>query len=180
MEKELGKTFFRIKLSYNGEDGDTGAIVKKKEEYLAMSVNYTDAESLVCKIIQDRNFDVNDNVKYEIVKTKIDKVIFNDILNVDENKIMNLINYYFEESENTGVGLYNVKVIYFSIDADTGKKKSENSDYWIPASSSENAGNRMSKILDSAMMDYVIRDIKFDKAQEIYVTEQRYESDKKY
>ena len=104
--------FYRIKTSWMSESED-GSLVKTKTEELAEAVNYTDAEALCMSLINGRNRDKFDTPSYEIVKTKIDRIIYSKILQKEDSLTKGLVESYFEESEDTGVGMYSVKVVFF-------------------------------------------------------------------
>lgn len=79
------------------------------------------------------------DVDVEIVRTKISEVAYNDTFATDTELICGLISYFFEESEDTEVGLYQVSLVYYDVDEKTGKTKSSNSTIYVPAYSSSEA-----------------------------------------
>lgn len=117
--------FYRIKMTYQGEKEDGGLDTIKSED-LVMAVNYTDAEKIAFKLMEDKAIDDMESVKYEIIKTKITDVIYNNTFVTDVNLIGGLFIYYFEEGESTEVGLYSVQVIYIELKEngkENGKEK---------------------------------------------------------
>lgn len=164
--EEKGRYYFRIKTECTVEL-PTGALTKRKIEELVLATNYTEAEMLVHEIISSLNRAQFDSVSYEIIKTKIDAVQFNEVLTQDEN-IKDFACNYFSEDASTGVGLYNVKVDFLSVDEKTAKEKKTTENFYIPALSNADATHRIEQHLKSTMTDFVIRDAKFDKAEAIY------------
>lgn len=163
-EKEL--SYFRVKTECTVELPD-GALAKKKIEELILATSYTEAEMLVNEIISSLNRTQFGSVNYEIIKTKISDVLFNDIL-VQEQTIKDFCCNYFEEDENSGVGLYMVKVMFLTLDERTGKEKKTVEDFYVPALSNADANDKINKHLSKTMSDFVIRDAKFDKTEAIY------------
>lgn len=163
-EKEL--SYFRVKTECTVEL-PTGVLGKKKIEELILATSYTEAEMLVNEIISSLNRTQFGSVSYEIIKTKISDVLFNEILQQEET-VKNFCCNFFEEDESTGVGLYNVKVMFITIDEKTAKEKKSTEDYYVPASSNADATNRIYQHLKKTMSDFVIRDTKFDKTEAIY------------
>lgn len=161
-------SYFRLKTEYNKEQSN-GALAKTKAEELVLATSYTEAESVAHSIISTLSRTQFGSVSYEIIKTKIEDVLFNEILAQDESGFgKDFVCNYFEESDNSGVGLYVVKVMFITCDEKTGKEKQSNKDYYVPALSNADATARISSTLDKMMVDYVIRDTKFDKAEAIY------------
>lgn len=137
--------YFRIKMSYQGTDA-TGAIVPIKTEDIVMAVCYSDAEAIAYKLAEGKN--EYGEVDIEIVKTKISEIAYNDTFATDTELIGGLISYYFEESEDTEVGLYQVSLVYFNLDEKTGKIKNEKSTIYVPAYSSSEAIENVRIILN--------------------------------
>ena len=162
--KELN--YFRIKTECTVELPD-GALAKKKIEELVLATNYSEAEALVHAIIASLNRTQFGSVNYEIVKTKIGDVNFNDVLTQDET-IQGFVCNCFAEDESTGVGLYNVKVDFFTIDEKSAKERKTTENFYVPALSNADATNRVQRYLKTTMSEFVIRDAKFDKAEAIY------------
>ena len=163
-EKDLN--YFRVKTECTVELSD-GALAKKKIEELILATSYTEAEMLVNEIISSLNRTQFGSVNYEIIKTKISDVLFNDTL-VQEQTVKGFYCNYFEEDENTGVGLYMVKVMFLTLDERTGKEKKTIEDFYVPALSNADANDKINTHLKKTMSDFVIRDTKFDKAEAIY------------
>lgn len=164
--EEKSRFYFRLKTECTVEL-PSGALAKKKIEELVLATSYTEAEILVHEIIASLNRTKFGSVSYEIIKTKINDVRYNDVLSQDE-VIKDFVCSCFEEDESTGVGLYNVKVDFFIIDEKSGKEKKISENYYVPALSNADATDRVARFLKSDMSDFVIRDAKFDKAEAIY------------
>ncbi len=168
MDKEFD--FYRIKMAYRDE-ADNGAIVPVKTEDLVMATCYTEAEKIAYKLMEGK--DLFGDVSYEIVKTKISSVIYNDTFQTDHNLICGLISYYFEEPEDTEVGLYAVSAIINFLDEKSGKLKPQKETIYLPADSPRQAIANATAYIDSTFMDadsYTIRNVKYDKAQSVMVT----------
>lgn len=163
-EKDL--SYFRIKTEMLAETPN-GALERKKIEELILATSYTEAEVLVHAITQSLNRTQFGHVSYEIIKTKIADVLFNDILTQDE-PIQGFMVNCFAEDETSGVGLYSVKVVFITIDEKTAKEKQTTEVFYVPAESNADANRRINEHLKNTMGDYVIRDAKFDKAEAIY------------
>lgn len=163
-QKELN--YYRTKTECTVELPN-GQLAKKKIEELVLASSYTEVEALVNEIIYSLNRTQFGSVNYEITKTKISDVLYNDILSQSDD-IKNYCCNYFEESDTSGVGLYTVKVIFFTIDEKTAKEKESTEVFYVPAKSNADATDRISKHLEKTTFDYIIRDTKFDKAEAIY------------
>lgn len=173
MNKEFN--FYRIKMTYKGEASD-GAIVPIKTEDLVMATCYTEAEQIAIRLMEGK--DRFGDVSYEIVKTKIDKVYFNDTFHIDENLVCGLITYYFEEDLDTEVGLYAVDAIVYVVDEKTGKTKANKVVIYVPARYSSEAIKDAKAIIgnDYTGCDYCVRNVKYDKAQSVMVTPETHKS----
>lgn len=159
--------YFRIKTECIVE-AQNGALTKKKIEELVLATCYTEAEALVHDLIASYGRSQFGSVNYEIIKTKISDVLYNDILAQESEPIKGMCCNYFEEADTSAVGLYAVKVIFISIDEKTAKEKQSTDVFYVPASSNADATARINAHLKGTTLDYVIRDTKFDKAEAIY------------
>lgn len=175
MSKET--EFYRIKMTYHGEKED-GGIDTIKSEDLVMASNYTDAEKTAFKLMEDKAIDDMSTVKYEILKTKIADVIYNNTFVTDTELVGGLFVYYFEESDKTEVGLYSVQVNYIEL-KENGKEKRSTETLYIPATTPQEAASLISKHLKHVgeTRDWVIRNVKYDKAQSVLVTKSKHEKD---
>jgi hypothetical protein len=160
-------SYFRIKTECTVEEPN-GSLAKKKIEELVLATSYTEAEMLVHEIISSLNRTQFGSVSYEITKTKISDVLYNEILSQQDELLKGFCCNYFEEEETSGEGLYSVKVIFLTLDERTAKEKQTTEVFYVPARSNADATNRISQYLKSNMQDFVIRDCKFDKAEAIY------------
>lgn len=162
--------YFRIKLSFHAEN-EEGCIVKQKTEDLVMASSYTEAEKIAYELATGK--DVFGDPDIEIIKTKISEIDFNDTFVSDTETTCGLYQYFFEESEDTEVGLYKVAVIFKDIDEKTGKAKSVKSTIYVPANASseviKNTKEYLKRVGESR--EYVIRKVTHDNAQGVFVTE---------
>ncbi len=166
MEK-TALSYYRIKTECVME-APNGSLMRKKIEELALASCYTEAETLAHSLISTLGRAQFGDVQYEIIKTKIADVLYNDVLAQDE-KIGDFCCNYFQEDETSGVGLYSVKVIFIAIDEKTAKEKQSTEVFYVPALSNADATNRINEHLKvSNTSDFVIRDAKFDKVEAIY------------
>lgn len=156
-------------MAYMAEAED-GSIVSVKSEDLVMATCYTDAETIAMELMKGK--DTFGEAAYEIVKTKITTLLYNKTLSVDQNLVHGLVTYYFEEGEESEVGLYAVSAVIGIEDEKTGKVKFGKVTVHVPAGSPGEAVKHASAYIDNAYM-YVsvsIRNVKYDKAQSILVT----------
>lgn len=172
-----GFNYYRLKMAWQGESED-GAVNKIKTEELVYASSYTEAEKLAFALIEQEQRDKFSGVSYEIVKTKIEELIFNDNLRTDNTLTCGLINCYFEESEDTGVGLYGVKVMFISVDEKSGKEKRSHSVIYTPAKSNADASAIVGDYLrnSSERGDFVVRDAKFDATSAIFCPQIHFQS----
>lgn len=173
-----GFNYYRIKTVWTGQD-DMGGLTKVKTEELVYASSYTDAEKVAYAIIEQENRrQYSEEVQLEIIKTKIEDVLFNDNLRKDDRLTNGLVSCFFEESDDTGVGLYGVKVMFITIDEKTAKEKRKHSTIYVPAGSNSDASAIVSDYLRQSpgMGDFVIRDAKFDPTAAIYWPQEIYSS----
>jgi hypothetical protein len=160
--------FYRIKTEWVAERNN-GDLAKTKTEELVYASSYTEAEKVAYALAKNQSrMQFNSSVSLEISKTKIDEILFNSTLCTDSDLIAGLIHNYFEEGDDTGVGLYAVKVMYIELDEKTGKEKRSNDTIYTPATSNTNAANCVEQYLKQCeTRGFIIRDSKFDKAEAI-------------
>lgn len=165
---ENGFNFFRIKTEWTAEKTD-GGLAKTKTEELVYASSYTEAEKVAYEIAENEGrMQFNSSINLEITKTKIGEILFNLTLCTDSNLIAGLVHNYFEEGDDTGVGLYGVKVMYIELDEKSGGEKRSNDTIFTPAASNTDAANYVKQYLkEYETRDFVIRDTKFDKAEAI-------------
>lgn len=161
--------FYRIKTSWKGIN-EQGAIVPQKSEDLVMAVNYADAEMVAYKLAEGK--EEYGDVDIEIVRTRISELAYNDTFHVDNNLVCGLFTYYFSEAEDSEIGLYQVALVYHTLDETTGKLKNENSTLYMPAVSPAEAIRNTDLYLEKVgeSRSYSIRHVKYDKAQSVLVT----------
>ena len=165
--KNEGLDFYRIKTEWVREL-ESGELGKVKSEELVMTASYTDAEKVAYTIAEDQSRTQFGSMNIEIIKTKINDVLFNDILAQDDKTLCGLVCNYFKEPEDSGVGLYQVKMVIFGQDEKTGKTKRTAQTVFVPAMSNADATKRIEEDMKHVMSDFVIRDTRFDKAEAIY------------
>ena len=167
--KMEGFNYYRIKTSWQGE-ADDGNLVKLKTEELVYACSYTEAESIAYALIEQENRARFSTPTFEIIKTKIDELVFNDTLVTDGSLTKGLVNCYFAETDETGVGLYGVKVMFIQLDERSGKEKRSHTTIHVPAKSNADASAIVSRYLQSSPKrgDFVVRDAKFDATSAIF------------
>lgn len=137
-------SMFRLKVQYKSENQATGEIEKAKTEFLAQCVNYTDAESLMNKIIETDNMNKYEPCVYDIVKAKFEAsdIYATNIMQSDNNLVCGLIEHFFE---NDSEGLYAVDTIVFG--DKEAKEKDLKQTYYVPATNVADAMAATRKIL---------------------------------
>lgn len=174
-EQNKGLDYFRIKTEWVSER-ENGMLEKIKTEELVLASSYTEAEAVAYSIAEHQSRTQFGSMAIEILKTKISDVLYNPILVSGCTLTQGLVETYFEESEDSGVGLYAVKILIFTVDERTGKTKRTADTIYIPANSNADATIRVAEYMSQGMSDYVIRDVKFDKAAAIYWPTDTYQS----
>ena len=168
--------YYRIKTEYTEEMND-GSLSKIKVEDLVFATSYTEAEKVAYALIEDlARTQFSETISFEIVRTKIEEVLYSPILTNDKKLIAGLVYNYFVEDEDSGVGLYAVKVLFIETD-EKGKTRKTNEVIYTPATSSANASLIIHEHLKAIeTRDFLIRDIKFDKAESILWPSETYQS----
>lgn len=167
--------FYRLKTDWIKELAD-GSLSKVKTEELILAESYSEVEKMAYAIAEDQQRTQHGPISYEIVKTKISDILYNDVL-VSENTIEGKVENYFEQSDDNGAGLYSVKVVTFILD-EKGNEKKQTDTYYVPAFSNNDAYQAICDYMVGSTSDYVIRDIKFDKAEAIFWDEETHKSKK--
>lgn len=163
---------FRLKLTYQMENQETGEVEKVKDEVLVECVNYTDAETLLNKIIEHFGMNKLTPVVYEIVKCKFTNrdIYFNDLINCDNDEVpltCGRLNCFFISPYH---GLYSVDTIRFG--DKSIKEKDEKTTFLIPAVDPADATVRARQILiynGSKEEDIAVTNVKYDKASNFYM-----------
>lgn len=160
--------YFRIKTEWTAEQED-GGLKKVKTEELVYASCYTEAEKVAYELIERYNRTKFGSANFEIIKTKISELLYNNILQTDNELICGLLTSFFEEADDTGVGLYQVKVYYTEVDEKSGKEKHSNETIFTPAKSNSDATDYVLSYLKKVgeTRDYVVRDTRFDRAEAI-------------
>ena len=163
-----GFNFYRIKTEWTSEQ-EGGALKKTKTEELVYASSYTEAEKVAYDLIERCERTRFGDANFEIIKTKISELLWDNILVLDTNPIDGLVMDFFEESDSTGVGMYQVRVLFTEIDEKTAKEKRSTENIFIPARSNSEAANAVLSYLKKTgdNRDYVVRDTRFDKAEAI-------------
>lgn len=175
-KEDISLDYYRIKTEWTAEK-DNGFLQKTKTEELVLATSYSEAEQVAYLIIDTQNRRRFGSVNVEIVKTKINDVLLNEILAQENETTAGLICSYFQESDESGVGLYAVKIMNFSIDEKSGKTKRSSETLYTPALGNADATSRIEEHFGKDMVtDYVIRDVKFDKAEAIYLPKDIFQS----
>ncbi len=163
-----GFDFYRIKTEWTSER-EGGALAKVKTEELVYASSYTEAEKVAYVIAENQNRTQFGSINIEIVKTKINELVYNDVLAQDGELTSGLVCNFFEEGEDTGVGLYCVKVMFIDVDEKTGKEKRTNDNIYVPAVSNVEAAQFVRAYLTKVgeQREFIVRDTKFDRAEAI-------------
>lgn len=162
-------SMFRLKVQYKSENQATGEIVKTKTEFLAQCVNYTDAETLMNKIIETENMDKFEPCVYDIAKAKFEAsdIYGTKIMQTDNNLTCGLIEHFFE---NDSEGLYAVETVVFG--DKEAKEKDLKQTIYIPAANVADAMAAARKILIYSghnINDCLIPSTKLDNASLVFL-----------
>lgn len=171
-----GYNYYRIKTAWKG-DGEDGAVGTIKTEELVYATSYTEAEKIAYALIAQYGRDQYSEPSFEIIKTKIEELVYNQNLHAEEALTEGLVNCFFEESDDTGVGLYGVKVMFITVDERSGKEKRNHSVIYVPAKSNADASKLIGDYLNNTMRgEFVVRDAKFDHTSAILWPKDHYQS----
>lgn len=143
--------------------------LKHVTEDLVVAESYTEAESMAYALVENDSRIDQQTLNFTITKTKINDVEWNEVWSNDTKLVLGKFRNYFSKSDDTGVGLYAVSVVYLTLDEKTGKEKKSKEVIYMPANSSADAYDRTDKKLKKwgETRPYVIRSVKFDKAESI-------------
>jgi hypothetical protein len=160
--------YYRIKTEWTAERED-GGLAKTKTEELVYASSYTEAEKVAYELAENQNRSEFKSVGIEIIKTRITELLYNDNLIQDKALVSGLICNYFQETEDTGMGLYAVKIMYITMDEKTGKEKRSSETIHVPAPTNTEAAMYVQTYLKhiGEARDFIVRDTKFDKAEAI-------------
>lgn len=164
---------FRVSFAYADEDEITGKPVKATKDILISAVNYTDAECLAHTIIPDLQAYSTD-VAYEIkpVKKPLHLALTGEI-DIAPELVCGLFNYFIDP-ELSQVSLFNVSA-HLSETQDSGKIKTVVEEWLVPAENSRAAYDIVHKTLKKIdIRDFELKNIKFDKADELFYTESQH------
>lgn len=177
MQQEM--SYYRVSTEFYQEDLN-GALIKQKTEDLVRCSCYTDAEQTALALANYYNrdkFAESSFLKIKVVKTPINCFLYNDLL-VSESQLINkLVCCGFEETRDSSVGIYAVKVMYID-DEDEKRKKTFNEVIYVPAIDVNDAMFRVTNYIDESQetKKFFIREVKFDKAESILWDPQFYKS----
>lgn len=163
-------SMFRLKVQYKSENQATGEIEKSKLEILAQCVNYTDAETLMNKLIERYDMDKFEPCVYDIVKAKFEAtyVYGCSAMHAETGMLTcGLIQHYFE---NESDGLYAVDTVAFG--DKTAKEKDIKETHYIPAANVAEAMNAARQILSyngNNLEDCLVPSAKLDNAEYVYL-----------
>lgn len=164
-------SIFRLKVQYKMDNQETGEVEKMKLEILTQCVNYTDAEAVMNKIIEQYNMNKFETCVYDIVKTKFEAgdIYGCEAMAADDSEILTcgLLQHFFE---NESDGLYAVENIVFG--NKDNKEKDLKRTFYIPATNVANAMSLATKILRYEgydMNDCLIPSAKLDNATYVYL-----------
>lgn len=163
-----GFDYYRIKTEWLSEQKG-GSMAKTKTEELVWASSYTEAEEVAYALCENQDRTQFGSVNIEVIKTKISELLWNNVLQQDEKLVHSLICNFFEEEEETGVGLYCVKVMFIDVDDKSGKEKRTNENIYVPAVSNIEAAQFVRTYLHHVgeTREFIIRDTKFDKAEAV-------------
>lgn len=170
---------FRLKLNYQAENQATGEVEKLKEEIIVECVNYTDAEILLNKIIENFSMNKLAPVVYEIIKCKFSSndIYLNSLINCDsDEKLLTCgrLNCFFEKDTH---GLYVVDTILFG--DKSLKEKDVKNTFLIPAEDPADATMRAKYILldgNNLEENIAVTNVKYDKAGNFYFKPETFDS----
>lgn len=167
-------SYFRIKMAYKGINKE-GGISSIKTEDLVMATCYSEAEKVAYTLAEGK--DKFGKVDIEIVRTKINEIAYNTTFTTDKELMCGLVSYYFEEDADTGVGLYQVQLVYHE-ESKGGNPITTSSCIYIPAYSSSEAIKNIHEYLRNVgeQREYTIRNVKYDKAQSVMVTMEQHQT----
>ena len=169
--------YYRIKTEFYQEDSK-GGLVKKRTEDLVHGANYSDAEKSAYALAHyygRDQYSQNMPINIEITKTKINELLYNGSLTSEPDTVNGLICCTFDAPDESSVGMYAVKVMFIA-EEDNGKEKRTNEIIYTPANSNTDAAVSVQRYLKQQLetREYVIREVKFDKAETILWTPETY------
>ena len=169
---------FRIKTTWLCEEKESGALKKTKSEELVEAVNYTEAEKVAYAIAENEQRCVFDEVDIAIQRIdNVSAILYQPVLEKDDNLLEGLVYTYFSETEDSEVGLYSVKVNATELDEATNKEKETSRIILIPAKSNGEA-SKLAKLYAKQVLgihDARVKDVKFDRCSAILLTPKSYE-----
>lgn len=163
---------YRLKVAYQAENESSGEIEKIKEEILVECVNYTNAETLLNKLIETYSMNKLCPAVYEIIKCKFaaDDIYINSLVDCDDDTTpltYGRLNCFFKDESH---GLYVVDAIIFG--DKEAKEKDEKRAFLIPAIDPAYATMCAKAILDydgHKAEDISVTNVKYDKAGNFYL-----------
>lgn len=164
-------SIFRLKVQYKTDNQETGEVEKIKLEILTQCVNYTDAEAVMNKVIEQYNMNKYEPCVYDIIKTKFEAgdIYGCKAMTADDDAKLTcgLLQHFFEDESD---GLYAVETIVFG--NKDNKEKDLKRTFYISASHVANAMGLATAILQyegQNMDDCLIPSAKLDNAAYAYL-----------
>lgn len=165
---------FNIAFSYTDLDTQ-GKNIKAKKQVKVSAVNYTDAEQIALSVLPDLQAH-SDEVDYVISRaSKKPTFILTPSMEVNDKLTLGLFNYYLQGDESE-TNLYQVFVDFDDIN-EKGKPKVTKEEYILAAATNREAYDIVQNYLHKEGSGLcTIKDVKFDKADEIFVSEQEHKN----
>lgn len=172
------QSIFRLKVQYKKANEETGEVEKAKMEILAQCEDYTDAEAVLYKIIDQYQFDKFEPCTYDIVRAKMlpGNIYGRSPLVADDGGKLTcgLLQHFFENEHH---GLYEVNAVV-TIDNDL-KKVCQKRTIYVPANNVADATSAATEVLkydNDTSYDFHMPSVKLDNAALIYLLPETSES----
>ena len=165
---------FRVGFTYSNLN-PKGKVIKDKKQIIVSAVNYTDAEQVALAILPDLQ-NHSDEVEYEIKKiNKKSEFLLTPAITVNDTTTQGLINYFLEGEENESA-LFNV-FVEFEDQNEKGDPKTSKEEFCLAAYTSREAYDIIQSFLHQIdSRNFSIKNIKFDEADEIFVSAEEHKS----
>lgn len=168
---------FKIKTTWLKETPESGAAAKVKTEELVEATSFTEAEKVAYAIAErEGRMYLDDEVDINIQRVDGFTLLYQPVMERDEELVENLVCLYFDIDKGDEVGLYNVKVVTSEID-EKCKVKQYTHNLLVPASSNGEA-SKLAKLHAKKYMaspDAIVKDVKFNNASALYLTQGTYQ-----
>lgn len=170
------QTFFLFNIAFSYTDLDAqGKNIKQKKQVKVSAVNYTDAEQIALNIIPDLQTHSNE-VDYVINRlSKRPTFILTPSIEVNDKLTLGLFNYYLQGDE-TETNLYQVFVEFDDIN-EKGNPKVSKEEFLLAAKTNREAYDMVLNYIQQVdVRSFAIKDVKFDKSDELFVSEQEHKN----